>query len=130
MTAVIGRHLEPYGTQVYLAWTPADWAKVRKIVPGGLEAWSRADGIATTYDERRKGEHHVAIRIDYKTCPGEAELAGIAAHEALHAAMSVCDRAGIQVNAYNDEAAAYLAQWFAHLIWINRPFDKPWEKAS
>jgi len=119
MTRAIHRQLEIYGTDVWLCWNEQGWNEIRaKVTPPGpeLEEWSKTGGHGETYDFEVDGQQHIVFRIPRAPGDGPAGMVGVIAHEAFHGAVGVCEKAGIHIDADNDEAGAYLAQWFADFL--------------
>jgi hypothetical protein len=114
--------VQPYGSKLHVCYDSEGWNEIRKMLIGRdtpLPPWTRTEGLAETYDVGVKGQQHIIMRFDM-----DKVNVGIIAHEAFHAAMSVCDHVGILVHAHSDEPAAYLAQWFADVAWHHLPEGK------
>jgi len=83
-----------------------DLERLRQEVPG----FEGENIFAHTVYGNRNGWQGCFIILNFKAELQKVTL-GTVAHEALHAAMFICDARGISVTAENDEAAAYLTGW-------------------
>lgn len=93
---------QPYGWNVYFFTDVDKWARFTSRLPGysfdkQMEAAADADGLTML------GTNVQSVYI--AVFNGEP---GVLAHEAVHAANYMLDRAGVKSNYENDEAQAYL----------------------
>lgn len=103
----VRRHtLDVYGTQLWLATTPADWRTIRRRF-ADLDEDPGAAGLSHLVEGTPAS---VVLWVDVANHPTRLDLIDTVAHEATHAASQILDSIGHTLIA-QDEPHAYLVGW-------------------
>lgn len=112
------RRLDPFGARVHIATTPEQWARLSRRFKD-LDDCDSSLGQANLRleDADPLNTPHIIIYVDAAAHEGNPlVLVNTAAHEALHAAISILNHVGQPLDGA-DETLAYLTGLLAEWVW-------------
>lgn len=126
--------LDVYGAWLHLATDATSYRAVRRRVEGIDEETPTSLGEVDYQQERLASGRfvpHYAIWINVAAAHDDRDLIDTLAHEAMHAALMLCDNQGVKMGGTN-EAAAYITGWITGWLWdgVNRARARGNEKTA